>query len=119
MFDEAERGTEFNRYVREAKERASEPIDYNSLILWKLASALAARSGSNTRTHEIEDLINLLTPYLDEKWERDVKAIGLWKDKNYRGSIDNGKVHYLELAAIVNLMKRAGLTPMGEIDEGP
>jgi len=56
MFDEAERGTEFNRYVREAKERASEPIDYNSLILWKLASALAARSGSNTRTHEIEDL---------------------------------------------------------------
>ena len=110
---EGERGTEFNRIAREAKERQGEPLDYHSILLWKLASALAAGNGSNTRTHEIEDLIVLLTPYMDTRWHQDDERISSWIKRNYRGAVDNGKVHNFQLAAIVNLMKRVGLTPAG------
>ena len=117
MFD-GERGTAFNRYVREAKERAGEPVDYNSLILWKLASALGAGKGSNLRTHELQDLMVMLTPYHDEDWKREMAGIRSWKEKHYCGAEDNGDVHTLLIRAILRLMKRAGLTPVGELHEG-
>ena len=118
MLDQSGGGTEFRRLVREAKERAGEPVDYNSLILWKLASALGAGKGSNLRTHELQDLMVMLTPYHDEEWKREMAGIRSWKEKHYRGAEDNGDVHTLLIRAILRLMKRAGLTPMGELHEG-
>jgi hypothetical protein len=84
VFDEGVGGKEFGRLARETKERAGEPVDYNSILLWKLASALAARGGSNSRTQELADLVVLLTPYMDAAWDQDVKAITIWEKRRFR-----------------------------------
>lgn len=118
MFGDSERGSEFARIVRETKERQGESLDFNSLLLWKLASALAAGDGSNARKRELEDLEHMLHPLQDADYKR-------WRDKFqktaalYRESGESALWHRLYqglwLDALIDLMKRVGLLPLSMI----
>ncbi len=113
-----ERGSEFARIVGEAKERQGEPLDFNSLLLWKLASALAAGDGSNARKRELEDLEHMLHPLQDVEYKEWRRRFG----NTAKLLMENGESAYwhriyqgLWLDALIDLMKRDGLLPMSMI----
>ncbi len=117
MFGDTEHGTDFAKLAKEARERQGEALDYNALLIWKLASILGSSDGSNRRKHELQDLEHMLHPL----WDADYKE---WRKKFLNTSHlyynDEGPVgkRWLEvyqgmwLEALVDLMKRVGLLPM-------
>jgi hypothetical protein len=118
MFEPRNRESEFARLVKEGRERVGEPLDFNTLVLWKLASVNAAPAHSGTRHKELSDLEHMLHPYLDEEyraWRRAFaarrercKAHSEYKewDESYQGEW---------IGALADLLKRNGLTALGMV----
>lgn len=104
--------------IEGVRERLSEPLDYVSLVLWKLISALSMKPGSKMRQLELNDVEDLLFPYLDrtfsEEMERLDKEIETKKadpkNDDWEASYHRGRVRIL-----LGVMKRNDLLPIGMI----
>lgn len=112
------RETEFAKIAKEVKERQGEALDYNAVLLWKLVSVFAAGHDSNARDKELKDLESMIHPLQDmeyREWHR--RFVNSFK--TYTGTDKenawNSQYQTLWVEALVDLMKRNGLLPMGMV----
>lgn len=107
--------------------RAGKALDFPSIIFLKLAVTVATKIGTRERHQHLQDLTDLLTPYLDGQYQEDIGnaaeartniAAGKGLDGRLHAEDDDGHltpreavpVHQrLWLAALMAMMKRHGL----------
>jgi len=99
-----------------AKEKLGEPIDYLSLVLAKLALALSMKPGSTARNFELNDLEDLLFPFLDDEFKKDREQLegehaGWTAEKgDWNSAYQRGRVKIL-----LKVMKRNDMLTLGTI----
>lgn len=120
------RGKDDSRVVIEGiREKLGEPIDYRTLVVMKLQMALALPLGGTKRQAELNDLEDLLSPFIQGS-----RACGRKKDLNYDIALKklegeernwNGKGHWNDayqrgrLRLLMDLMKENDMLTIGKI----
>ncbi|SRR6266487_141623 len=101
--------------IEGTKEKLGEPIDYLSLVLNKLAFALSLKPGSKQRQLELNDLEDLLFPFLDDTFREEMAKLegekAQWNGKpGWNAAYHRGRVKVL-----LSVMKRNDMLTLGTI----
>lgn len=110
-------GEDITQILEGAKEKLGEPIDYLSLILSKLALALSEAPGSPKRNRELNDLEDLLAPFIDEQFRKESKVLNserLTWDRAKNGDW-NAAYHRGRVKLLMGVMKRNDMLTLGTI----
>lgn len=97
--------------------RAAEPVDFPAILFGKLSTTMGSPIGSKERHRNLQDMTNLMAPYLDDEFRKELKISSVVRDQILRNNNGSGlsekeavDVHQgMWLAALMRLMKRRGL----------
>jgi len=101
--------------IEGTKEKLGEPIDYLQLIVLKLHVVGSLPIGSRKRNDELNDIEDLLAPFIDDEFEKGMKRLDSEKEGwNGRGNW-NAAYHRGRLRLLMKLLKRNDMLTLGKI----